>query len=38
MSTLVVYYSWTGYTKALAEAFAKKLNADIFEIPFSFPQ
>ena len=32
MNTLVVYYSRTGNTKAIGEAIAEALNADIDEI------
>ena len=32
MKTLVIYYSYTGHTKAMAEKKAKKLKADIFEV------
>ena len=32
MSTVVLYYSYTGYTKKLAEAIAAKENASLFEI------
>lgn len=32
MAALVVFYSKSGNTKALAQAYAQRLNADIFEI------
>lgn len=32
MKTLVIYYSYTGNTRRLAEQFASKHNAEIFEI------
>ena len=32
MKTAVVFYSWSGHTRALAEARAKKENAELFEV------
>ena len=32
MKTAVVYYSWSGHTRTLAEARAKKESAELFEV------